>query len=55
MKWALGVNRKAANAGVWEESGRYPLVYECSSLILEYVKRLKSLENDSLVRLAIKG
>ena len=52
LKWALGVNRKASNIGTWGETGRYPLVYEAARLTLKYVKRLKDLKNDSLVKLA---
>ena len=52
LKWALGVNRKASNAGAWGESGRYPLIYECISLTLKYFNRVKCLKNDSLVSLA---
>ena len=54
LKWALGVNRKSSNAGVWGESGRYPLVFECISLTLNYIKRLQSLKNNSLVALAFQ-
>ena len=52
LKWALGVNRKASNAGVWGESGRYPLIYECINLTLKYFNRVKNLKNGSLVSLA---
>ena len=38
LKWVLGVNRKASNAGVWGESGRYPLVFENINLTLKYTK-----------------
>ena len=54
LKWALGVNRKASNIGVWGESGRYPLIYECLNLTIKYVRRLKNLQNNSLVSLAFK-
>ena len=54
LKWALGVNRKTTNVGVWGESGRYPLVYECINLTLKYLTRIKNLQNDSLVSLAFK-
>lgn len=54
LKWALGVNRLASNLGSWGETGRYPLVYECLNLTLKYVKRLQSLDNNSLVFLAFK-
>ena len=54
LKWALGVNRKASNTGVWGESGRYPLVYECINLSLNYARRLQNMKNDSLVSLALK-
>ena len=54
LKWALGVNRKATNVGVWGESGRYPLIYECITLTIKYLKRIKNLQNDSLVSLAFK-
>ena len=52
LKWALGVNRKASNAGAWGESGRYPLIMECINLTLKYFRRIKSLKNDSLISLA---
>ena len=54
LKWALGVHRRASSAGVWGESGRYPLVYECINLTLNYVRRLQKLNNNSLVSLAFK-
>ena len=54
LKWALGVNRKACNAGIWGETGRYPLIYECVNLTLKYAKRLKDLDDNSLVSLAFK-
>ena len=54
LKWALGVNRKASNLGTWGETGRYPLVFEAIRLTLKYVKRLKELKNDSLVKLAFE-
>ena len=54
LKWALGVNRKASNLGTWGETGRYPLVFEAIRLTLKYVKRLKEIKNDSLVKLAFE-
>ena len=54
LKWALGVNQKASNIGVWGESGRYPLIYECLNLTINYVKRVKNLQNNSLLSLAFK-
>ena len=54
LKWALGVNRKASNAGTWGESGRHPLIYEAVNLTLKYFKRLQGLKDNSLVSLAIK-
>ena len=52
LKWALGVNRKASNAGIWGESGRYPIIYEGLMLTLKYFNRIKRLNNDTLVSLA---
>ena len=52
LKWALGVNKKACNAGVWGELGRYPLVFECINLTLKYALRLQNLKDNSLVYLA---
>ena len=54
LKWALGVNRKSSNAGVWGESGRYPLVYKCISITLKYIKRLQGLDGSTLVSMAFK-
>ncbi|MCP4459356.1 MAG: hypothetical protein GY816_15245, partial [Cytophagales bacterium] len=54
LKWALGVNRKASNVGVWGESGRYPLVYECINQTLKYVQRLQNRNDGSLISLAFK-
>ncbi|KAL5254064.1 hypothetical protein ACHWQZ_G013727 [Mnemiopsis leidyi] len=54
LKWALGVHRRASNAGVWGESGRYPLIYESINLTLNYIRRLQRLNNNSLVSLALK-
>ena len=52
LKWALGVNRKASNVGVWGESGRYPLTYESINLTLKYFNRLKEMDENTLVKLA---
>ena len=52
LKWAMGVNWKACNAGVCSETGCYPLIYECVNLTLKYAKRLKDLDNNSLISLA---
>ena len=52
LKWALGVHRKASNAGVWGETGRYPLIYESINLLLRYFNRVKNLKNGPLVHLA---
>ena len=52
LKWALGVNRKSVNCGVWGESGRYPLIYESINLTLKYFERLAKLKDNSLVKLA---
>jgi hypothetical protein len=54
LKWAMGVHRKASNVGVWGDSGRYPLIYECMNLTLKYATRLKNLNDNSLVSLAFK-
>jgi hypothetical protein len=54
LKWALGVHRKSSNVGVWGESGRYPLIYECIKLTLNYFKRLNTREDGSLVSLALQ-
>ena len=54
LKWSLGVNRKSVNAGVWGDSGRYPLLYESINLTIKYAQRLQNLKNDSLVSLAFK-
>ena len=50
----MGVNRKACNAGIWGDSGRYPLIYECINLTLKYTRRLQNLNDNSLVSLAFK-
>ena len=54
LKWALGVNRRASNLGSWGETGRYPLIYECLKLTLNYIQRLKCHDKNSLVFLAFK-
>ena len=54
LKWSLGVNRKATNAGVWGDSGRYPLIYESINLTLKYTQRLHNLRDGSLVSLAFQ-
>ena len=50
LKWSLGVHRKASNAGVCGESGRYPLIFKCINLTLKYTQR----KDNSLVSLASK-
>ena len=52
LKWAMGVNKKATNAGVWGDSGRYPLLYESINLTVKYANRLHNLKDSSLVSLA---
>ena len=54
LKWSLGVNKRASNVGTWGETGRYPLIYECINLTTKYLKRVKGLNNSSLVSLAYK-
>ena len=54
IKWALGVHRKASNIGVWGESGRMPLLYNCIESSLKYYNRLQNLNDNSLVSLAFK-
>ena len=48
----MGVNKKATNAGVWGDSGRYPLLYESINLTVKYANRLHNLKDSSLVSLA---
>ena len=40
--------------GVWGESGRYPLVFECINITLKYLKRLEGLQNNSLASLSLQ-
>ena len=54
LKWALGVNKRASNIGSWGETGRYPLIFESINLTLKYIKRVKNLNDNSLVSLAFK-
>ena len=54
LKWALGVNKKACNAGIWGETGRYPLVIESLNLTLKYLMRLQNLDDKTLVKLALR-
>ena len=54
IKWSLGVNKRASNLGSWGESGRYPLIYECLRLTLNYIKRVQTCDPQSLVSLAFQ-
>ena len=54
LKWALGIHKKSSNVGAWGESGRYPLVYECIKLTLNYFERVDTLNDDSLVSAALR-
>ena len=54
LKWSLGINKRASNTGAWGETGRYPLIYECINLTNKYLKRVKNLNDSSLVSLAFK-
>ena len=49
LKWALGVHSKSSNVGVWGDTGRYPLIFECIKLSLNYYNRLNNLNDESLV------
>jgi exonuclease III len=53
LKWALGVHRKSSNIGVWGESGRFPIIYQCIRLSLNYYTRLNKLEDNSFIRAAL--
>ena len=53
LKWALGLHKKATNVAVWGDTGRYPLIYECIKLTLNYYKRVDELKDDSLVYAAL--
>ena len=50
---ALGLHKKASNVAVWGDTGRYPLIYECIKLTLNYFKRVDDLKDDSLVYAAL--
>ena len=55
LKWSMGTHRKSSNVGIWGESGRYPLIYECINMTLKYLKRLSNPEiENTLVGLAFK-
>ena len=46
---------KASNIGVWGETGRYPLTYECLRLTFNYYNRIQNLNDDSFLSLAFKA
>ena len=53
LKWTIGVGKRTSNAGVWGDTGRYPLAIEASPQVFNYVRRLESMEtsgSESLVR-----
>ena len=54
LKWALGVHPKASNIGVWGETGRRPLIYECIRGTLNYYKRLHKLDRTTLAYKALQ-
>ena len=54
LKWALGVHRKSSNIGVWGESGRYPIIYQCIRLSINYYTRLTKLDSSSFVFAALQ-
>ena len=54
LKWVLGVHPKASNIGVWGETGRRPLTYECFKLTINYFYRLQNLTDNSILSLAFK-
>ena len=54
LKWVLGVHSKSSNVGVWGDSGRYPLIFECIKLSLNYYNRLNDLNDESLVFSALR-
>ena len=51
-KYVLGVNRKTTNDAVRGELGRYPLLIDILSQTVRYYERIKTLENESLVKLS---
>ena len=53
LRWALGVHRKSSTIGIWDETGRFPLVYQALRLSLNYFKRLESLTSGSFVSAAL--
>ena len=53
LKWTIGVGKRTSNAGVWGDTGRYPLAIEASPQVFNYVRRLESMEisgSEALVR-----
>ena len=47
MKWILGVNKKTANAAIYEDTGRYPLSIVCSKQLINYIQRVAATKNNS--------
>ena len=54
LKWVLGVHPKASNIGVWGETGRHPLTFDCLKLTLNYFYRVKNLNDNSILSLAFE-
>ena len=47
LKWNLSVHPKASNSGCWGDSGRYPLFFEASKLVIDYFERVKECSNNA--------
>ena len=54
LKWSLGVHKKASNIGIWDETGRYPLIYQSIRLTLNYYNRLLQVPKKSYVYAALQ-
>ena len=46
-RFALGVNKRAPNLGIYGDTGRYPIFISCAVQFLKYWHRLGQLDNSS--------
>ena len=52
IKWCLSVHSKACNIACWGDTGRYPLLIESMKLSIDYFKRVKNSNPETLIHKA---
>ena len=53
VKYMLGINRRSSNSAAWGETGKFPILFGCIRLCIEYFKRIINLPDTSFAKAAI--